>query len=153
MSTNQIEQRADARSAMQRAMEGVRSARGTQPPSNDQAAGFSSLLAAMDGIGGLPALASGALGQALGEDGSAALSALSSLKGAAKDGLKDAADLLADPGLAQGLLQQPQLPLQPQAEPTGRLAVRPGQCRHDGPAPGAGRRGARGLPGTAVRSR
>ncbi len=35
MSTNQIEQRADARSAMQRAMEGVRSARGTQPPSND----------------------------------------------------------------------------------------------------------------------
>ena len=118
MSTNQIEQRADARSAMQRAMEGVRSARGTQPPSNDQAAGFSSLLAAMDGIGGLPALASGALGQALGEDGSAALSALSSLKGAAKDGLKDAADLLADPGLAQGLLQQPQLPLQPQAEPT-----------------------------------
>ena len=114
MSTNQIEQRADARSAM----EGVRSARGTQPPSNDQAAGFSSLLAAMDGIGGLPALASGALGQALGEDGSAALSALSSLKGAAKDGLKDAADLLADPGLAQGLLQQPQLPLQPQAEPT-----------------------------------
>lgn len=118
MSTNQIEQRADARSAMQRAMEGARSARGTQPPSNDQAAGFSSLLAAMDGIGGLPALASGALGQALGEDGSAALSALSSLKGAAKDGLKDAADLLADPGLAQGLLQQPQLPLQPQAEPT-----------------------------------
>ncbi|WP_315531140.1 flagellar hook-length control protein FliK [Delftia acidovorans] len=118
MSTNQIEQRADARSAMQRAMEGVRSARGTQPPSNDQAAGFSSLLAAMDGIGGLPALASGALGQALGEDGSAALSALSSLKGAAKDGLKDAADLLADPGLAQGLLQPPQLPLQPQAEPT-----------------------------------
>ena len=115
MSTNQIEQRADARSTMQRAMEGVRSARGTQPPSNDQAAGFSSLLAAMDGIGGLPALASGALGQALGEDGSAALSALSSLKGAAKDGLKDAADLLADPGLAQGLLQQP---LQPQAEPT-----------------------------------
>lgn len=118
MSTNQIEQRAEARSAMQRAMEGVRSARGTQPPSNDQAAGFSSLLAAMDGIGGLPALASGALGQALGEDGSAALSALSSLKGAAKDGLKDAADLLADPGLAQGLLLQPQLPLQPQAEPT-----------------------------------
>lgn len=118
MSTNQIEQRADARSAMQRAMEGVRSARGTQPPSNDQAAGFSSLLAAMDGIGGLPALASGALGQALGEGGSAALSALSSLKGAAKDGLKDAADLLADPGLAQGLLLQPQLPLQPQAEPT-----------------------------------
>src|SRR5947207_1380792 len=118
MSTNQIEQRADARSAMQRAMEGVRSARGTQPPSNDQAAGFSSLLAAMDGIGGLPALASDALGQALGEGGSAALSALSSLKGAAKDGLKDAADLLADPGLAQGLLQQPQLPLQPQAEPT-----------------------------------
>ncbi|MDR0202164.1 MAG: flagellar hook-length control protein FliK [Delftia acidovorans] len=118
MSTNQIEQRADARSAMQRAMEGVRSARGTQPPSNDQAAGFSSLLAAMDGIGGLPALASDALGQALGEDGSAALSALSSLKGAAKDGLKDAADLLADPGLAQGLLQQPQLPLQPQAKPT-----------------------------------
>src|SRR5256885_1299828 len=87
MSTNQIEQRADARSAMQRAMEGVRSARGTQPPSNDQAAGFSSLLAAMDGIGGLPALASDALGQALGEGGSAALSALSSLKGAAKDGL------------------------------------------------------------------
>ena len=118
MSTNQIEQRADARSAMQRAMEGARSARGTQPPSNDQAAGFSSLLAAMDGIGGLPALASGALGQALGEDGSAALSALSSLKGAAKDGLKDAADLLAAPGLAQGPLQQPQLPLQPQAEPT-----------------------------------
>src|SRR5256885_8499864 len=75
-------------------------------------------LAAMDGIGGLPALASDALGQALGEGGSAALSALSSLKGAAKDGLKDAADLLADPGLAQGLLQQPQLPLQPQAEPT-----------------------------------
>ncbi len=72
----------------------------------------------MDGIGGLPALASDALGQALGEGGSAALSALSSLKGAAKDGLKDAADLLADPGLAQGLLQQPQLPLQPQAEPT-----------------------------------
>jgi flagellar hook-length control protein FliK len=52
MSTSQIEQRADARSAMQRAMEGVRSARGAQPPSNDQAAGFSSLLAAMDGIGG-----------------------------------------------------------------------------------------------------
>lgn len=118
MSTNQIEQRADARSAMQRAMESVRSARGTQPPSNDQAAGFSSLLAAMDGIGGLPALAPDALGQALGEDGSAALSALSSLKGAAKDGLKDAADLLADPGLAQSLLQQPQLPLQPQAQPT-----------------------------------
>ena len=118
MSTNQIEQRADARSAMQRAMEGVRSARGAQPPSNDQATGFSSVLAAVDGMGGLPALAAGALGQALGEDGSAALSALSSLKGAAKDGLKDAADLLADPGLAQGLLQQPQLPLQPQAEPT-----------------------------------
>ena len=76
MSTNQIEQRADARSAMQRAMEGVRSARGTQPPSNDQAAGISSLLAAMDGIGGLPALASGARGQAWGQDGSAALSAL-----------------------------------------------------------------------------
>src|SRR5256885_16037340 len=81
-------------------MEGVRSARGTQPPSNDQAAGFSSLLAAMDGIGGLPALASDALGQALGEGGSAALSALSSLKGAAKDGLKDAADLLAEIGRA-----------------------------------------------------
>src|SRR5260221_6473737 len=61
---------------------------------------------------------------ALGEGGSAALSALSSLKGAAKDGLKDAADLLADPGLAQGLLQQPQLPLQPQAEPTDRKSTR-----------------------------
>ncbi|XJC75724.1 hypothetical protein ACHFCA_03235 [Delftia tsuruhatensis] len=40
MSTNQIEQRADARSAMQRTMEGVRSARAAQPPSNEQAAGF-----------------------------------------------------------------------------------------------------------------
>ncbi|WP_239009581.1 hypothetical protein [Delftia lacustris] len=64
MSTNQIEQRADARSAMQRTMEGVRSARAAQPPSNEQAAGFSSLLAAMDGIGGLPDL-----GQVLGDEG------------------------------------------------------------------------------------
>lgn len=104
MSTNQIEQRADARSAMQRTMEGVRSARAAQPPSNEQAAGFSSLLAAMDGIGGLPDL-----GQVLGDEGAGALA---NLKGAIQGSLKDPADLS---GLAQGLLQT-QLPLQPQAE-------------------------------------
>ena len=104
MSTNQIEQRADARSAMQRTMEGVRSARAAQPPSNEQAAGFSSLLAAMDGIGGLPDL-----GQVLGDEGAGALV---NLKGAIQGSLKDPADLS---GLAQGLLQT-QLPLQPQAE-------------------------------------
>lgn len=111
MSTTQIEQRTDARSALQRAMEGVRSARSTQMPSNDQAAGFSSVLAALDGMGGLPALAADALGQALADDGASGLPAL---KGAGKDSLKDAVqELLADPGLLQGL--QPQLQQPPQA--------------------------------------
>lgn len=101
MSTHQIEQRTDARSALQRAAEGIRGARGTQPSTNDQAAGFSSVLAALDGIGGLPAVVAGVLGS----DGD---TALSSLKGAGKDLLKDAVqDLGAGTELAQGLQQQP----------------------------------------------
>ena len=146
MSTNQIEQRADARSAMQRAM-GRRSLRARHAAALQRPGRRLFFVAGGDGRHcGLPAPASDALGQALGEGGSAALSALSSLKGAAKDGLKDAADLLADPGLAQGLLQQPHLPLQPQAEPTD---MTPGEGRCHGA--GCQRPGALAQPGRADR--